>query len=128
MAEFVSSATQTVAAGQNVVFTETAVKSCNCNIMHREGSGIVTLRGSNNCCKPARYKVTFGGNIAVAAGGTAGAISVAIALSGEPIYSAAATVTPAAVGEFNNIFAAAVISVPCNCCLTVAVENTSGTP
>lgn len=128
MAEFVSSATQTVAAGQNVLFTETAVKSCNCNIMHREGSGVVTLRGSNKCCNPARYKVTFGANIAVAAGGTVGAISAAIALAGEPLYSATAIETPAAVGEFNNVFAAAIISVPCNCCLSVAVENTSGTP
>lgn len=126
MAEYVTSATQTVADGQNVLFTETPICG-NCNIMHRDGSGIVSLRGSNNCCG-ARYKVTFGGNIAVATGGTVGPISIAIALSGEPIYSSTATVTPAAVGDFFNVFTAAIISVPCNCCLTVAVENTSETP
>lgn len=124
MAEFVTSATQTVAAGQNVLFTETTVCG-NCNIMHRTGSGVVTLRGSNNCCNTARYKVTFGGNIAVATGGTAGPISVSIALNGEPLYSSTATVTPAAIGDFFNVFTAAIISVPCNCCLTVAVENSS---
>lgn len=127
MAEYVTSATQTVADGQNVLFTETPVCG-NCNIMHRDGSGVVTLRGSNSCCNSARYKVTFGGNIAVATGGTVGAISVALALNGEPLYSSTATVTPAAVGEFFNVFTAAIICVPCNCCVTIAVENTSGTP
>lgn len=119
-----TSATQEVAIGQNILFTETPVCG-NCNIMHRDGSGVVTLRGSNSCCNTAKYKVTFGGNIAVAEGGTVGEISVAIALSGEPLYSATASATPAAEGEFFNVFTQAVISVPCNCCLTVAVENTS---
>lgn len=124
MAEFVTSAVQTVAAGQNVLFTETPVRG-NCSIMHREGSGIATLRGSNSCCNTARYKVTFAGNIAVATGGTVGAISVAIAVSGEPLYSATATVVPAAIGDFFNVAVQTVISVPCNCCLAVAVENVS---
>lgn len=124
MAEFVTSATQTVAANQNVLFTETAVCG-NCNIMHRSGSGIVTLRGSNSCCNTARYRVSFGGNIAVAEGGTVGPISIALAVSGEPLYSATATVVPAAVGDFFNVYTSAVIAVPCNCCLTVAVENVS---
>ena len=121
MAEFVTSAAQTVAAGQNVLFTETAVRGNNCNIMHREGSGIVTLRGSNSCCNPAKYKISFGGNIAAVT--TAEAISIAIALEGEPLYSATATVTPTAIDAFFNVFTAVVVSVPCNCCLTVAVEN-----
>lgn len=124
MAEFVTSATQTVAAAQNVLFTATAVCG-NCCIMHRTGSGVVTLRGSNNRCNTARYKVTFGGNIAVATGGTAGPVSVAIALNSEPLYSSTATVTPAAIGDFFNVFATAIISVPYDCCLTVAVENVS---
>lgn len=125
MAEYTSTSTQTVAIGQNVLFTESANCNRNCNIMHREGSGIVTLRGSNNCCNPAKYKISFGGNIAVAAGGTAGPISVAIALAGEPLYSSTATVTPAAIGDFFNVYTSAVITVPCSCCLTVAVENVS---
>lgn len=125
MAEYTSTSTQTVAIGQNVLFTKSANCNRNCNIMHREGSGIVTLRGSNNCCNPAKYKISFGGNIAVATGGTAGPISVAIALAGEPLYSSTATVTPAAIGDFFNVYTSAVITVPCNCCLTVAVENVS---
>ena len=45
MAEFFSIPIQTVAQGQNVLFTDT-VSPCkkSCFIMHREDSGIVTLR------------------------------------------------------------------------------------
>lgn len=124
IAEYVTSATQTVAAGQNVLFTETPVCG-NCSIIHRNGSGVVSLRGSDNRCNTARYKVRFIGNIAVATGGTVGPISVAIALAGEPLYSATATVVPAAIGNFFNVSAQSVISVPFDCCQTVAVENVS---
>lgn len=125
MAEYVTSATQTVAAGQNVLFTETAVCG-SCNIMHRQGSGVVTLRGSNSCRNIAKYKVSFGGNLAVAEGGTVGPISVAITLNGEPLYYSTATVTPAAAEtDFFNVYRTTIINVPCNCCSTVAVENVS---
>ncbi len=123
MAEFTNSNIVTVSAGENLPLTETAVKGPAC-IVHREGAGIVTLRGLTNQCK-ARFKVSFGGNIAVPTGGTAGAISVALAIAGEPLNSATVIVTPAAVGDYFNVFAAAFIEVPRGCCVTVAVENTS---
>lgn len=124
MAEFVSVATQEVAANGNVVFTNTAVKGSNC-IQHREGSGIVTLRGITNQCR-ARYFVDFFANIAVPTGGTAGEISLAIAISGEPVLSSQMISTPAAVDQFNNVSAGIYIDVPKGCCVNVAVENTSG--
>ena len=96
MAEFTNPNIVTVSAGENLPLTETAVKGPAC-IVHREGAGIVTLRGLTNQCK-ARFKVSFGGNIAVPTGGTAGAISVALAIAGEPLNSATAIVTPAAAG------------------------------
>lgn len=68
MAEFTNVAVQTVAANGNVVFSNTAVKGSNC-IQHREGSGIITLRGLTNQCK-ARFFVDFSGNIAIPTGGT----------------------------------------------------------
>lgn len=123
MAEFTNSSTVTVAAGQNLPLTETAVKGPAC-IVHRDGAGIVTLRGLTNQCK-ARFKVIFGGNIAVPTGGTAGAISVALAIDGEPLNSATAIATQAAAGDYFNVFVAAFIEVPRGCCVTVAVENTS---
>jgi hypothetical protein len=42
--EITANALQTVATNQNVIFTDTAVRG-NCSIIHREGSGLVTLRG-----------------------------------------------------------------------------------
>lgn len=94
MAEYTSTALQTVANGQNVIFTETPVSASRC-IVHREGSGIVTLRGLTNCQCRARFRVSFGANIAIPTGGTAGAISVALAIAGEPLHASTAIVTPA---------------------------------
>ena len=123
MAEFTNSNIVTVAAGQNLPLTETTVKCGSC-IAHREGAGIVTLRGLTNQCR-ARYKVSFGANIAIPAGGTVAPISIALAIAGEPLKSATAIVTPAAAGEYFNVFTAAFIDVPRGCCITIAVENTS---
>ena len=73
----------------------------------------------------ARYKVSFGANIAIPDGGTVAPISVALAIAGEPLNSATAIVTPAAAGGYFNVFTAAFIDVPRGCCITIAVENTS---
>ena len=124
MAEFTNATTALVAAGQNVPLTETAVAG-NCSIVHREGAGIVTLRGLTNQCR-ARYKVSFGANIAIPTGGTVEAITVALAVNGEPLVSATAIFTPAAVGDYGNVFVSANVDVPRGCCLTVAAKNTSG--
>ena len=123
MAEFTNANIVTVAAGQNVPLTETAVNSKPC-IVHREGAGVVTLRGLTNQCR-ALYKVTYGGNIAIPTGGTVGPVSVALAVGGESLTSATAIVTPAAVENYFNVFVAAFIEVPRGCCVTVAVKNTS---
>lgn len=125
MAEFTAVLPQTVAAGQNVALTDTPI-TCNRGfVCHRAGSGIITLRGITNGQCRARYRVSADGNIAVATGGTAGAISVSLAITGEPLNSATAIVTPAAVGDFFNVHTEAIIDVPMGCCLTIALENTS---
>ena len=123
MAEFTSTTIQTVAAGQNLPLTETAVKGTNC-INHRAGAGNVTLRGITNQCK-ALFKVSFGGNIAIPTGGTVGAISVALSVGGEALNSATAIVTPAAVDQYSNVFTAVFVEVPRGCCVTVALKNIS---
>ena len=122
--EITSAALQTVANGQNVLFTETPVSGSAC-VVHREGSGIITLRGQTNQCR-ARYRVSFGANIAVPDGGTAGAISVALALNGEPLAASTAIVTPTAAAAFFNVSLDTFVEVPRGRCVTVAVENTSG--
>lgn len=123
MAEYTAIALQEVGANQNIYFTETPVKGNN-SIIHREGSGLVTLKGVTCQCR-ARYKVTFGGNIAIPTGGTVEAISLAITINGEPIQSTIMIQTPAAVEEFANVFSAIYIDVPAGCCTQVAVKNVS---
>lgn len=121
--EITANALQTVEANQNVLFTETAVCG-NSSIIHRNGSGLVTLRGLTNQCR-ARFKVFFSGNIALPADGTVGPISLAISVDGEPVATTTAIVTPAAVEQFFNVATAVFLNVPANCCVQVAVRNTS---
>lgn len=121
--ELTANAIQTVATGANVLFTDTVVGG-NCSIMHREGSGLVTLRGLTNQCR-ARYRVSFGGNIALPTGGTVGPISLAIAVNGEPVATTTMISTPAAVGEYNNVFSAIFLDIPKGCCSQISVRNTS---
>ena len=122
--ELTANAIQTVAEGANVLFTD-EVTSGNCSILHRDGSGLVTLRGLTNQCR-ARFRVSFGGNIAVPTGGTVEAISIAIAVNGEPVAAITMISTPAAVEEFNNVFGAIFLDVPRDCCSQVSVRNMSG--
>lgn len=119
MAEYTNSVTQTVAPNAAVLFNERAAGGCYCGISHREGSGIFSLAGGQS------YLVGFGANIAVPAGGTAGPISVAIALDGEALPPSTAIVTPAAAGDFWNVYVTAVIRTPCRCCQSVSVRNTT---
>lgn len=119
--EIIAVAAQTVAENQNVLFTD-SITCGNCSINHRVGSGLVTLRGTTNQCR-ARYKVSFGGNIAIPTGGTVETISVALAIDGEPVGSSTMTVTPTALEDYYNVFGAMFIDVPRGCCLTVSVQN-----
>lgn len=93
-------------------------------VLHRNGSGILTLRGiTSGCACFARYQVTFNGNIAVPEGGTPAAIAIALALDGEPLQTSRAIVTPAAAEQYFNVTSTAIITVPKGCCYTLAVEN-----
>jgi hypothetical protein len=121
--ELTAVALQTVEANSNVLFTETPVCG-NCSMLHREGSGIVTLRGITEQCR-ARFKIFFSGNIGIPTGDTVGPISIAIAIDGEAIASSTMISTPAAVEEFNNVTSAVYINVPQGCCMTISVRNTS---
>ena len=121
--EITANALQTVEANQNVIFTDTAVCGSS-SIIHREGSGLVSLRGLTNQCR-ARFKVFFSGNVAIPTGGTVGPISVAISVNGEPMGPTTMISTPAAVEEFNNIATAIYLDVPCGCCSQVGVRNIS---
>lgn len=126
MAEYVAIAPQEVAVGRNILLED----SIPCNkgyVIHRNGSGVLTLRGivNNSCACFARYRVTFNGNISIPTGGTAGEISIALSQNGEALQSSLAIVTPSAVEEPFNVTSTAYITVPRGCCYSIAVENTS---
>lgn len=112
-----------VAFGQNLLLADEI--PCNRGyVVHRNGSGILTLRGIvSGCARFARYQVTFNGNIAVPEGGTPAAIAIALALNGEPLQASRAIVTPAAAEQYFNVTSPAIITVPKGCCYTIAVEN-----
>lgn len=126
MAEFTYNPIQEIAPSGAAIFNT----SIGCNrgyVLHRPESALITLRGivNNPCARFARYRVTFNGNIAVPEDGTAGAISVALAINGEAIQTSKAIVTPAAVDEYFNVTSTAFIDVPSGCCATISVRNTS---
>lgn len=133
MAEYTFNPIQRVEPGQNVILNDNI--PCNRGyVLHRNESGIVTLRGvvNNPTGYFARYQVTFNGNIAVPSDQEVGPISIALAIDGEPIQTSRAIVTPADTAtdpptqeNFFNVTSTAIITVPRCCCFTVAVENTS---
>lgn len=129
MAEYVNNAIQEVEANENVLLTD-SIPCTKGYVIHRNGSGILTLRGivNNACNQFARYQVEFNGNIAIPTGGTVEEISLALAIGGEAIQTSRARVTPAAVENYFNVTSLANITVPKGCCYTLSVENTSGQP
>ena len=125
MAEYSNVPVQTVTAENNVLFTN-GNRACRKGyIVHRNDSGILTLRGITNQCS-ATYRVQFTGNVAIAAGETVGPISIALAINGEALGNATAIVTPAAVEEYNNVTSTAIITVPRGCCFSISVRAVSG--
>lgn len=126
MAEYIYIPLQTVEEGANVLFNETPVAGTTA-IYRRPGSGVVSLRGQTCQCR-ARFRVSFGANIAIPEDGIVEEISIALAIEGEALGAATAIFTPAAVEEFGNVYVSAFIDVPQGCCISVAVRNTSAQP
>lgn len=124
--EITANAIQLVQSNQNVLFTETAVAG-NFSIVHREGSGLVSMRGLTQQNR-ARFRVSFGGNIAVPTDETVGPISLAIAINGEAIPATTMIVTPTVVDAYFNVFSAIFLDVPSGCCSQVSVKNISEIP
>jgi len=136
MAEYSTSADQIVNPGESVTF-DLAPSPCNRGfVRHRDGSGNFLLSGwmpsfgfHSGCqCsrnKSAQYSVNFSGNISVPTGGTAGEISLALALDGATLPDGVMIVTPAAVEEYFNVNAMSSVDIWRGCCETVTVRNIS---
>lgn len=126
MAEFIYNDVQLVQPGATALL-ETAIGCNKGYVIHRPGSGILTLRGmvNNPCARFARYRVAFDGNIAVPAGVAPGEIQLALAIGGEVVPTSIATATPTVAEAYWNVNGFAIIDVPVGCCYTVSVENAS---
>ena len=126
MAKFIYNEVQLIQPN-SAALLETAIGCNKGYVLHRPGSGILTLRGivNNPCGRFARYRVAYGGNIAVPEGGTAGEIQLALAIDGEVVPTSIAAATPAAVNAYWNVSGFAIIDVPAGCCYTISVENAS---
>lgn len=132
-AEISSNAAQNVSANGSVIFTEVSVP-CNCGLVyHRRGSGLIRLANRffrqnilSGCRRNSNYLVSFHANIAIPTGGTVEEISLAVAIDGEVDPSSTMIYTPAAVGDFGNVGAEVVVTVPYLCgCSSVSIRNTS---
>ena len=126
MAEYTYNPIQLVQPNQQVLLN-TTIGCPKGYVVHRNGSGIVTLRGivNNPCSTFARYQVTFNGNIGLPTGATVTPISIALAIDGEPVLTSKAIFTPADADEYGNVTSTAIITVPSGCCDNITVENTS---
>lgn len=135
MAEYTYNPVQVVQPNQQVLLN-TTIGCQKGYVLHREGSGIVTLRGIVNCPNScfARYQVTFNGNIALPEGATVQPISIAVAIDGEPILTSKAIYSPTAASvegsdaNYGNVTSTAIVTVPKGCCFNVSVENVSAIP
>ena len=128
MAEYIYNEVQLIQPGASALLNDRIACSHRPQyVVHRAGSGILTLRGivNNPCAQFARYKVAYDGNIAVPEGGTAGEIQLAIAIGGEVVQSSIAAATPTVADAYWNVSGFAIIDVPAGCCYTIAVENAS---
>lgn len=122
--EITANAVQTVASNGNIVFTATAVPG-SCSIIHRQGSGLVSIRGVTQQCR-ARFRISFGANVALATGATVGPITLALAIDGEVNTPTSMIVTPAAVGDYFNVFASMFLDVPRGDNYSISIKNVSG--
>ncbi len=134
MAEYSANALQSIPSGQNILFTNAPDPCERGLIIHRDGSGIFTLKGfvpntySRCCCNQenvARYLVNFGANVQIPTGGTVESISLAIAIDGEVLPESTVTITPAAVQQLQNVSRTISVPVPRGCCENIAIENIS---
>lgn len=126
MAEYLANAVQQISLNQAADFTA-SIPCRKGYVYHEDDTGIFILRGITNGACFARYQVTFNGNIALPEGGTAGPIAIALSVNGEPRMTSRAIVTPAAVAEYFNVTATALITVPKGCCFTLSVRHVPAT-
>lgn len=137
-AEYSANAVQTVQPSASVIFTESPVPCNRGLVYHRDGSGLFRLanrflrQNIMNCWRRnSNYAVAFHANIAIPEGQTAPdeGIQLAIAIDGEIDPSSIMISDVTVVGDFDNVGAEVIVTVPYLCgCSTVSIRNTSSIP
>lgn len=137
-AEYSANAVQTVQPSASVIFTESPVPCNRGLVYHRDGSGLFRLanrflrQNIMNCWRRnSNYAVAFHANIAIPEGQTAPAegIQLAVAIDGEIDPSSIMISDVTVVGDFDNVGAEIIVTVPYLCgCSTVSIRNTSSIP
>ena len=121
--EITASLLQTVAAGQNALFTGTIMRGKNCcSIVHSDGSGLINLKGITNQCR-AKFKLTFGANVGLPTGAAIEPITIAVAINGEAVSASTMISSPTATESYNNISTSIYLDVPAGCCYTISIKN-----
>lgn len=137
-AEYSANAVQTVQPGASVIFSESPVPCNRGLVYHRDGSGLFRLanrflrQNVMNCWRRnSNYAVAFHANIAIPEGQTAPdeGIQLAVAIDGEIDPSSIMISDVTVVGDFDNVGAEIIVTVPYLCgCSTVSIRNTSSIP
>ena len=125
--EITNISSQTVAAGNNVIFTNVQIPG-NCSTIFQADSGLVTLRGMTNGQRRARFRLKFTGNLKASSSATVSSatlLSLAIARNSETIPSATMIVTVENTTSTYNVGTEVLIDVPTCCCQTISIKNIS---
>ena len=125
MAKYITSTDQNVALNGTIPFNIVSIP-CNKGCVIPITTGVLTLQGSNSN-RFARYEVDLQANVAIPTGGAVTPIALAITLNGVAIPDSVAIVTPAAVEDLWHISTSAVITVPCDCCVSISAAYVDAT-
>lgn len=125
MAKYITSADQNVALNNTIPFDIVSIP-CNRGCVTPITTGVLTLQGSSSN-RFARYEVDLQANVAVPENGEVTPIALAITLNGVAVPDSVAIVTPAAAEELWHINTSAIITVPCDCCVSVSAAYVDAT-
>lgn len=125
MAKYITSTDQNVALNSTIPFDIVSIP-CNKGCVIPITTGVLTLHGSK-ANRFARYDVDLQANVAIPTSGAVTPLALAITLNGVPIPDSVAIVTPAAVEDVWHINTSAVVTVPCDCCVSVSAAYVDAT-
>jgi hypothetical protein len=125
MAKYITSTDQNVALNGTIPFNIVSIP-CNKGCVIPITTGVLTLKGGSSN-RFARYEVKLQANVAIPEGGEVTPLAVAITLNGVAIPDSVAIVTPAAAEDVWHVNTSTVITVPCNCCVSVSAAYVDAT-